>query len=67
MVLSDTSTKSVASVAVGYVMLQAYQSAAPEQYFLAFMLLFVVLFAASGIGNGSTFRTIRSRLASRPP
>ncbi len=48
----------VASVAVGYVMLQAYQSAAPEQYFLAFMLLFVVLFAASGIGNGSTFRTI---------
>jgi NNP family nitrate/nitrite transporter-like MFS transporter len=48
----------VASVAVGYVMLQAYQSATPEQYFLPFMLLFVVLFAASGIGNGSTFRTI---------
>ena len=48
----------VASVAVGYVMLQAYQSPAPEQYFLVFMLLFVLLFAASGIGNGSTFRTI---------
>jgi MFS transporter, NNP family, nitrate/nitrite transporter len=48
----------VASVAVGYVMLLAYRSAAPEQYFLTFMLLFVVLFAASGIGNGSTFRTI---------
>jgi MFS transporter, NNP family, nitrate/nitrite transporter len=48
----------VASVAVGYVMLQAYQSATPQQYFLPFMLLFVVLFAASGIGNGSTFRTI---------
>jgi MFS transporter, NNP family, nitrate/nitrite transporter len=48
----------VASVAVGYVMLQAYQSATPEQYFLVFMLLFVVLFTASGIGNGSTFRTI---------
>jgi NNP family nitrate/nitrite transporter-like MFS transporter len=48
----------VASVAVGYVMLLAYQSATPEQYFLPFMLLFVVLFAASGIGNGSTFRTI---------
>ncbi|SFC20479.1 MFS transporter, NNP family, nitrate/nitrite transporter [Polaromonas sp. OV174] len=47
-----------ASVAVGYVMLLAYRSAAPEQYFLIFMLLFVVLFAASGIGNGSTFRTI---------
>ena len=39
-------------------MLQGYQSATPEQYFLPFMLLFVVLFAASGIGNGSTFRTI---------
>lgn len=48
----------VASAAVGYVMQLAYNSATPEQYFLAFMLLFVVLFAASGIGNGSTFRTI---------
>jgi NNP family nitrate/nitrite transporter-like MFS transporter len=48
----------VASVAVGYVMLLAYQSATPEQYFLPFMLLFVLLFTASGIGNGSTFRTI---------
>ncbi|MBX3621971.1 MAG: MFS transporter [Rhizobacter sp.] len=48
----------VASVAVGYVMSQAYASATPEQYFPAFLGLFVVLFAASGIGNGSTFRTI---------
>ncbi|TMH34078.1 MAG: MFS transporter [Betaproteobacteria bacterium] len=48
----------VASLAVGYVMMLAYESATPEQYFLPFMLLFVVLFAASGIGNGSTFRTI---------
>jgi MFS transporter, NNP family, nitrate/nitrite transporter len=48
----------IASVAVGYVMLLAYKSPAPEQYFLIFMVLFVVLFAASGIGNGSTFRTI---------
>ena len=48
----------LASAAVGYVMLLAYRSATPEQYFLVFMLLFVLLFAASGIGNGSTFRTI---------
>jgi NNP family nitrate/nitrite transporter-like MFS transporter len=48
----------VASGAVGYVMMQAYGSAAPEQYFSTFMWLFVLLFAASGIGNGSTFRTI---------
>jgi NNP family nitrate/nitrite transporter-like MFS transporter len=47
-----------ASVAVGYVMNQAYQSATPEQYFPMFLGLFIVLFAASGIGNGSTFRTI---------
>jgi len=48
----------VASGAVGYVMMQAYGSATPEQYFPTFMGLFVLLFAASGIGNGSTFRTI---------
>jgi len=48
----------VASVAVGYVMMLAYGSATPEQYFPAFLGLFVVLFFASGIGNGSTFRTI---------
>ena len=48
----------VASGAVGYVMMQAYSSATPEQYFPAFLGLFLVLFFASGIGNGSTFRTI---------
>ncbi|RYG12538.1 MAG: antiporter, partial [Burkholderiales bacterium] len=48
----------VASVAVGYVMMQAYASATPEQYFPAFLGLFIVLFFASGVGNGSTFRTI---------
>jgi len=48
----------VASAAVGYVMLLAYGSATPEQYFMPFMVLFILLFAASGIGNGSTFRTV---------
>lgn len=47
-----------ASATVGYVMMLAYQSATPEQYFPMFLGLFVLLFAASGIGNGSTFRTI---------
>ncbi len=47
-----------ASGGVGYVMMQAYGSATPEQYFSTFMWLFVLLFAASGIGNGSTFRTV---------
>lgn len=48
----------VASVVTGYVMMQAYNSENPNDYFMVFMLLFVVLFAASGIGNGSTFRSI---------
>jgi NNP family nitrate/nitrite transporter-like MFS transporter len=48
----------VASVAVGYVMMQAYGSATPETYFPMFLGLFMLLFFASGIGNGSTFRTI---------
>ena len=46
------------SVAAGYVMFLAYRSATPEAYFLVFMLLFILLFAASGIGNGSTFRSV---------
>jgi NNP family nitrate/nitrite transporter-like MFS transporter len=47
-----------ASVAVGYVMMQAYGSATPETHFPLFLGLFMLLFFASGIGNGSTFRTI---------
>jgi len=47
-----------ASAAVGYVMMLAYQSAMPDQYFQTFMLLFVLLFAATGVGNGSTFRSV---------
>ncbi|MDC8771132.1 MFS transporter [Roseateles albus] len=47
-----------ASAAVGYVMMQAYQSSTPEQYFSLFMGLFILLFAATGVGNGSTFRSV---------
>ncbi|HPF60228.1 MAG TPA: MFS transporter [Candidatus Competibacteraceae bacterium] len=47
-----------AALGVAYYMSAAYQSATPEQYFMPFFLLFLTLFAASGIGNGSTFRTI---------
>jgi NNP family nitrate/nitrite transporter-like MFS transporter len=48
----------ICAAAAGYVMMQAYNSATPEQYFFTFLVLFIVLFAATGIGNGSTFRTI---------
>jgi len=47
-----------ASAYAGYIMMQAYASATPEIYFTQFLIVFVVLFAASGIGNGSTFRTV---------
>ncbi len=48
----------VASIGAGYVMMLAYQSPTPEQYFFPFLVLFIIVFAATGIGNGSTFRTI---------
>lgn len=47
-----------AALGVAYYMQAAYQSATPEEYFVPFFLLFLTLFAATGIGNGSTFRTI---------
>jgi NNP family nitrate/nitrite transporter-like MFS transporter len=46
------------ALGVAYFLKQAYVSATPEDYFLPFMALFLILFAATGIGNGSTFRTI---------
>jgi len=48
----------IASAVVGYVMMLAYQSNSPQQYFSIFIILFMIIFAATGIGNGSTFRTI---------
>lgn len=48
----------VSALGVAYFLKQAYVSETPEEYFLPFFLLFLVLFAATGIGNGSTFRTI---------
>ncbi len=47
-----------ASAYAGHLMMQAYQSATPEIYFTQFIVTFMVLFAATGIGNGSTFRTV---------
>lgn len=48
----------VSALGVAYYLKQAYQSETPQDYFVPFFLIFLVLFAASGIGNGSTFRTI---------
>ncbi len=48
----------LSALGVAYFLREAYKSATPEDFFWPFFLLFLVLFAASGIGNGSTFRTI---------
>lgn len=46
------------ALGAAYFMQEAYQSATPEEFFIPFFVLFLILFAATGIGNGSTFRTI---------
>jgi NNP family nitrate/nitrite transporter-like MFS transporter len=46
------------AIGVAHYMQLAYASATPEQYFVPFFIIFLILFAATGIGNGSTFRTI---------
>jgi len=46
------------ALGVAYYMKAAYRSETPEEFFIQFFVLFLLLFAATGIGNGSTFRTI---------
>ncbi|MDQ7050557.1 MAG: hypothetical protein Q9M92_13915 [Enterobacterales bacterium] len=46
------------ALGVAYFMKAAYASETPEEFFVPFFVLFLLLFAATGIGNGSTFRTI---------
>jgi len=45
-------------LACGYTISLANSSPTPEAYFWPFLLLFILLFATTGIGNGSTFRMI---------
>lgn len=54
----DTVLMIIAAVMCGWVIKLANTSPQPERYFLPFLLLFVLLFATTGIGNGSTFRMI---------
>ena len=54
----DTIVMIVATIGAGYFCAVAMQSEEPQGYFIPFLLTFIVLFAATGIGNGSTFRMI---------
>ncbi|HKL25706.1 MAG TPA: MFS transporter [Desulfuromonadales bacterium] len=48
----------VSALGCAYFMQAAYASPTPENYFVPFLILFILLFAATGVGNGSTFRSI---------
>ena len=48
----------IAALAVAYFIVQAKDSATPEAYWWPFFGCFMVLFLTTGIGNGSTFRSI---------
>lgn len=54
----DTVIMIAATIGAGWIVSQAAQSSTPEQYFMPFLLVFILLFATTGIGNGSTFRMI---------
>ncbi len=54
----DTLLMIIAAFACGYVISLANISPNPEKFFLLFLFLFIILFATTGIGNGSTFRMI---------
>jgi len=54
----DTWIMVASTILAGYLVSLAGQSETPEKYFIPFLVTFVVLFATTGIGNGSTFRMI---------
>jgi len=54
----DTILMIGATIGAGYFVAQASRSPTPEEHFVPFLLLFIFLFATTGIGNGSTFRMI---------
>ena len=48
----------LAALAVAYFVIQAKQSDTPEVYWWPFFSFFMILFLTTGIGNGSTFRSV---------
>jgi len=54
----DTWIMVASTILAGYIVSLAGESDKPETYFMPFLVTFIVLFATTGIGNGSTFRMI---------
>jgi NNP family nitrate/nitrite transporter-like MFS transporter len=53
-----TQIVSIVMIAAAFGVAYYMTKASPEQYFWPFFGLFIILFTATGVGNGSTFRTI---------
>lgn len=54
----STIAQILATLAVAYFIIQAKESPTPEQYWWPFFGCFMILFMTTGLGNGSTFRSI---------
>ena len=54
----DTVIMILATLGVAFFVRQASHAAQPEQYFIPFLILFLILLITTGIGNGSTFRMV---------
>ncbi len=54
----STLVQIIATLAVAYYIVQAKNSATPEVFWWPFFACFMLLFLTTGIGNGSTFRSI---------
>jgi len=54
----STIAQIIATMTVAYFIIQAKNSVNPEVYWWPFFACFMVLFMTTGIGNGSTFRSI---------
>ncbi|MCP4457198.1 MAG: NarK/NasA family nitrate transporter [Cytophagales bacterium] len=54
----STIAQILATLAVAYFVIQAKESPTPEQYWWPFFGCFMILFITTGVGNGSTFRSI---------
>lgn len=54
----STVAQVVAALGVAYFIVEAKGSLTPEKFWWPFFWLFMILFCATGVGNGSTFRSI---------
>jgi len=55
---ASTAVMILATLGVAYFVEAANRSDSPQEFFMPFLFLFLVLFSTTGIGNGSTFRMI---------